>query len=126
MPTPIFSMTDTWDDPEVIFTSILMNVTATAYADGSAFLRFQYAGVDNLIIGPDGLIQGTTSLLLQSDTTVDITADTTVNIESGAGAAITLTPGAGGSMIFANVPTADPEIAGAVWNSSGTIMISAG
>ena len=34
--------------------------------------------------------------------------------------------GANGLIILNNIPTSDPSVAGALWNSSGTLMISAG
>jgi hypothetical protein len=34
--------------------------------------------------------------------------------------------GANGLIILNNIPTSDPVVLGALWNSSGTLMISAG
>lgn len=48
------------------------------------------------------------------------------------GGDVTFTPGAGagsgvdGNFIINNLPTADPTVAGALWNDSGTLKVSAG
>lgn len=39
---------------------------------------------------------------------------------------VTITCDAGGNIIFTGLPTSDPSVAGALWNSTGTLTVSAG
>lgn len=42
------------------------------------------------------------------------------------GAALTINAGLGSAIKLTNLPTADPSVAGALYNSSGTVKVSAG
>jgi hypothetical protein len=65
---------------------------------------------------------------------INITAGNGASASAGAarGGDVNLTPGIGygtgrtGLVILANVPTSNPNVAGAIWNESGTLKISAG
>ena len=39
---------------------------------------------------------------------------------------VAITCDAAGNLIFTGLPTADPTVAGALWNSSGVLHVSAG
>ena len=55
----------------------------------------------------------------------DITGDLTGDVTAATASTGTLTI-TGTSFIFANVPTEDPNVAGAIWSNSGVLTVSAG
>jgi hypothetical protein len=45
---------------------------------------------------------------------------------AGTGSAVDLTLSASGNIIMSGLPTSDPTVAGALWNNSGVLTVSAG
>jgi hypothetical protein len=62
------------------------------------------------------------SLSLNSNGASYINVDSTFTLEAGDD--IEIDPGSGNNIILTNLPTSDPGVAGALYNSSGTIKIS--
>ena len=48
------------------------------------------------------------------------------DITAPAGSNLTLSAGAGGNLVVSGLPTSDPHVVGALWNSSGVLHISSG
>lgn len=54
--TPIYNMTDTWNDVATSFTAVKMDVTDTASADGSLLLDLAVGGSSKFTVDKDGFI----------------------------------------------------------------------
>ena len=61
----------------------------------------------------------------QTVTVSPTTGAVTVNATLGAATSVT-TLTVSGAVIFSGLPTADPVVAGALWNDAGTLKVSAG
>jgi hypothetical protein len=78
------------------------------------------------------LLYATKQLQLFSDEQIELSAEEVlisshaggVTIDAASGGDITLTTTGGGLMFLHHLPTSDPLTPGALWNNSGTLMIS--
>lgn len=67
MTTPLYAMTDTWDDGGTVFTSIKMTITDTAYAAGSNMIDLTSTVAGGYFrVTPDGNLETSGSITANS------------------------------------------------------------